>query len=195
MRKKTLKKSVLELAGTLSLFAVLLAALPAQALTISPLPRIDMVDGVGTVRAGDDGNYWRAEVYEVDQSGGEDILVPARDVVVSPRMFKAPKSVRIATKIPPDGKRELFYRLILTQQVQRENGLKSQLSISIPVVQPPSDPVAQHTCFAGKVTNTGNVHIRATTEDRRVIYILPGAVREVPLGAKNTETGETLCIK
>lgn len=173
----------------------LTASLQAHAITISPLPRVDMVDGVATVHADNDDNYWRADIYRVTIEGDSEKLVPAPEVIVSPRMFKAPRDVRIATKRQPDGNKELFYRLVLSQQLKAEEGagIKSKLTISIPVVQAPTKPSPAFVCEDGKIRNTGNVHIKALIDNKPPLYILPGTTRALLSGAKNADGGRVLC--
>lgn len=182
----------------ITIIALALGA-PSQghAIAISPLPRVDLTDGVATVQVARDDSYWRADIYRVTVDGDSEKLEPAKDVLVSPRMFKAPKTIRIATKLQPDGSQELFYRLVLTQQVKAEGatGILPKFTISIPVVQAPEKPAPSFLCEAnGKIHNTGNIHIKAITSGGKPFYILPGATREMPEGLKN-EDGALLCAK
>lgn len=177
-----------------SAFICSMAAGQANALTISPLPKVELVDGVGTVLAEKNADYWRAEVFRVEIRDDEEKLIPTSDVFVSPRLFKAPKSVRIATKSRPDGSRELFYRLVLTQQIRSEEatGIKPRLTISVPVVQAPKVQKVDFICEDGRLKNTGNVHIKGMANGK-LYYILPGTTRSLPAGAQNAEDGSILC--
>lgn len=165
---------------------LLLAAQQAQAISITPLPRVDLKDGVATVRATGDDNMWRAQVFRVVQDDGVESLEPAPDVMVRPELFKAPRGIRIATKKLPDGSKELFYRLILTQQIKADSGqtgLRPKLTISIPVVSAPAQPIGGYKCDEGKITNTGNTHIKLVVENSKPLYVLPGSTMALPAGA------------
>ncbi len=171
-----------------------LAVGQANALTINPLPRVDLVDGVGTIWAENNDEYWRADIFRVEIVNDQEELIPAPEVFVSPRLFKAPKGVRIATKNRPDDSKELFYRLVLTQQMRREEatGIKPRISISVPVVQAPRFQKVDFVCEEGRLKNTGNVHIKGMANGK-IYYILPGTTRSLPAGAQNAGDGSILC--
>lgn len=171
-------------------------ATQAQAISISPLPRVDLKAGVATVRVDQDDSFWRADIYRVVMDENGEKLEPATDVVLSPRIFKAPRGLRIATKQAPTGQKELFYRLVLTQQVKAEegSGIRPKFTISIPVVQAPARPAPGYVCDqTGRIRNTGNTHIKAVVENKQPLYILPGTSRSVAASAKNAEGGAILC--
>lgn len=165
---------------------------------ITPLPRVDMRDGVGTVSVEGGTAYWRAYVFSVTPQKNadgtvSDLLVPAKDVTVSSPIFGSPGSVRVATKSSPDGSREIFYRIVLVQQKPPEGGIKKRFSVSIPVVQAPNDPKSSYECRQGGVIhNTGNVHLKALVSTKDFIYVLPGTSKKVPASATD-EKGRKLC--
>lgn len=180
------------------LFAVALLSVvtfsgQAEALNLSPLPRVDMKDGVATVNVSNSDSSWRADIYTVEIKDDEEVLTPAKDIIVAPRIFKAPGSVRIATKSAPTGQKELFYRIKLTQQVPAAtSGIVPRLSVSVPVVQAPKQPRVDFVCEGGKIINKGNVHVKAV-DGKRIVYVLPGTARSVSAGATNAEGGDILC--
>lgn len=187
---KFVRKMIITTALTLCL------STQVHAITISPLPRIDMIDGMAKVHIDQDNSYWRADVYKVSTASGAEILEPAPDVVVAPKIFKAPRSVKIATKRQPDGSNEIFYRLVLSQQIKSDSvtNIQPKITISIPVVQAPTKISAAYVCEAGgMIRNTGNVHLKALLEDNQPVYVLPGSSRVVKSGSKNAESGQVLC--
>lgn len=167
--------------------AMLFCSTQASALTLSPLPRVDMIDGVATLSVGNDDGHWRADLYKMRGTH----MVPAVDAMVAPRIFRAPTIVRIATKKVPDGEREIFYRLVLTQQIKPSAGVQPRLSVSIPVVQSPRNSVSQYKCLGGSVANTGNTHLKIMHKDG-ILYVLPGVTAILPADA-TVDTGKAVC--
>jgi fimbrial chaperone protein len=145
-----------------------------------------------------------AQVMLWEQVDGEDRLTPTRDVLISPVVFKLPPDgsqlVRVALQRAADPKRELSYRLILTEVAQQSDpdftGLNVALRISLPIFVTPSTTSAGQLEWSIvradsdmlRVTarNVGNAHARvlnfsvappASSNDASVqsvaAYILP----------------------
>ena len=139
----------------------------AHAVTIAPLPRIDLDrDGSANVWVTEDDHYWRARVYSVDQATGEEVLRETEEVEVDPELFKAPATIKVSTTLPPTGNQEKYYRLVLTMQVTKEElafakGVMVAPKMIIPLVWAPDKPAESFVCLPnGEIKNTGNVHIK-----------------------------------
>jgi fimbrial chaperone protein len=120
----------------------------------------------------------QAEVMLWEQAGGQDLLAPTRDLLVSPAVFTLPGNgsqlVRVALRRAADPERELSYRLLLTEVPQQSGagftGLNVALRLSLPVfVQPGPSAVPRLDWSASRVAsgrlaitarNAGTAHAR-----------------------------------
>jgi fimbrial chaperone protein len=160
----------------------------------------------------------QAEVLLWEQAGGEEKLTQTRDLLVSPAVVTIPGNgsqlVRVALRRPVDAKRELSYRLILTEVPQTASpdftGLNVALRLSLPIFIAPvatAEPGLEWSAvrssdgsFALTARNTGNAHARVLSFDALSAtgsrlgspqnvsaYILPGQARTWTLDNKQNE--------
>lgn len=166
--------------------------------------------GVMTVsnRAAEDALF-QLSVNAWSQTADEDVLIPTRDVLANPGLFRIKGQDQQITRL---GLRvaalatERSYRLILQEipQARMAGGLTTLLRISVPLFVPPARPVKQID-WRLRVTpegvalvalNTGNVHVQFTAISltsgngspplARVLnlYALPGAARRIAIDSK-----------
>jgi fimbrial chaperone protein len=160
----------------------------------------------------------QAEVMLWEQAGGEEKLTVTRDLLVSPAVVTIPGNgsqlVRVALRRPVDAKRELSYRLILTEVPQTASadftGLSVALRISLPIFIAPVEAAApalewsavhsSEGSVALTARNAGNAHARVLSFDvlstggsrlgspqNVSAYILPGQARTWTLDNKQNE--------
>lgn len=148
------------------------------------------------------------ELMSWAQRDGQDVYTATREILATPPIFTVPAGasqvVRIGLRRPPDGQRELSYRVYM-QEVPPPpqpgfQGLQVALRIGIPIfVQPPvaarplltwrATRTAQGQLKLG-LTNTGNAHVQvanfkltlnrnqALATQQAAAYVLPGQSRE-----------------
>jgi fimbrial chaperone protein len=203
-------------AGLLASAAAVLPSAPtlASSFSVSPL-RVDFSaqsrTGALTIRSREDTDVVvEAQVMAWTQVDGEDRLTPSREVLVSPVVFSlAPNGsqlVRVALQRAPDARRELSYRLILSEvppQNETFSGLNVALRISLPVFVAATTPTpasiewsATRVGDALDVTarNVGDAHAHvlnfsvapatpdgAAIEQTAAAYILPDQTKTWPL--------------
>jgi len=160
----------------------------------------------------------QAEVLLWEQADGEDKLSGTRDLLVSPAVVTIPGNgsqlVRVALRRPADAKRELSYRLILTEVPQTASpdfiGLNVALRLSLPIFIAPiaaaerglewSAVRGAEGMVALTARNAGNAHARVLNFDvlsaagsklgapqNVTAYILPGQARTWTLDNKQNE--------
>jgi len=206
--------------------AAALGLSPARAhagtFSVSPL-RVELSAGVSTgaltIRNKEDTPVVvQAESLLWDQAEGQDQLAPTRDVLVSPAVFTIPGNgsqlVRVALRRPVDAKRELSYRLILTEVPQTASpdftGLNVALRLSLPIFIAPvatAESRLEWSAVRGSdgtvaltARNTGDAHARVLSFDALSAagsrlgspqnvsaYILPGLARTWTLDNKQNE--------
>jgi len=148
------------------------------------------------------GGHYQARVYawSKGQYKGSQ-LQEAKDVVVFPKVFRAPKKVRIGLPAGNPGDVEKAYRVVVSQ-IASEGMIKNINGVNFNVVTGQNAPLfvspktvqdeIQHTCTTDsiKITNAGNVHQKVikTDDKTHVVYILPG--EEVELKAKSITTAK-----
>jgi fimbrial chaperone protein len=199
---------------------------PARAGTFSVTPlRVELSasgqTGALTLRNQDDAAVVvQAEAMLWTQADGQDQLAPTRDLLVSPAVFTIPANgsqlVRVALRRPPDGERELSYRLLLTEVPQQASpeftGLSVALRISLPAFVAPTAPAEPKLEWSARraadgmislaARNAGTAHARTlnftvTTatgealevEQNLTAYVLPGQSRTWTL--KNNQNAST----
>jgi fimbrial chaperone protein len=205
----SLQKLMPALAGVVALIAA--TAATAGTFTISPL-RIDFAGPTTTaaltVRNEDAAAVIvQAQGMAWSQAGGEDVLDPSRDLLISPAVFTLPPGgsqlLRVALRRSPDAARELSYRVLLQEVPQAAspdfNGLQVALRLSLPVFVAPLAAAEPELAWqavrdtGGKLaitaTNSGAAHARvhrfavgmagsdSGREQAAMAYILPGATR------------------
>jgi fimbrial chaperone protein len=160
----------------------------------------------------------QAEAVLWEQVEGEEKLSPTRDVLVSPAVFTIPGNgsqlVRVALRRPVDPRRELSYRLILTEVPQQASpeftGLNVALRLSLPIFVAPTtsaEPRVEWTAartadgaIALTASNAGTAHARVLNfnvapaagstpgiQQDVTAYILPGQARTWTLDNKQNE--------
>lgn len=191
-----------------------LSSAPAHAGTFSVSPvRVELSareqTGALTIRSQQDTPVVvQAEGLLWEQADGQDKLSPTKDVLVSPAVFTLPANgsqlVRVALRRPADAKRELSYRLILTEVPPEADpgftGLNVALRLSLPIfVEATAPSPAQldwsavrtsNGALAVTARNAGNSHARVLTfavapaegpgqaiDQQMAAYILPGQAR------------------
>jgi fimbrial chaperone protein len=156
------------------------------------------------------------------QDTGQEQLTPTRDVLVSPAVFTIPGNgsqlVRVALRVPADARRELSYRIILTEVPQKASpdftGLNVALRLSLPVFVAPVAPAEPRLEWSaardadGAVTitarNIGDAHDRilnlsagpatgvgAAFSHDVAAYLLPGQSRTWTLDNKPDGTASS----
>ena len=194
----------------------------AGTFSVSPL-RVELSAGASTgaltIRNKEDTPVVvQAEGLLWDQAEGQDQLTPTRDVLVSPAVFTIPGNgsqlVRVALRRPVDAKRELSYRLILTEVPQTASpdftGLNVALRLSLPIFVAPTTAARPHLEWSAargaegtiSVTarNAGNAHDRVLNFNVSptkgstpglpqdvTAYLLPGQARTWTLDNKQNE--------
>jgi len=198
----------------------------AGTFSISPL-RVELSSGARTgaltIRNQDDEPVVvQAEAMLWQQDAGQELLTPTRDVLVSPAVFTIPGSgsqlVRVALRVSADARRELSYRVILTEVPQKARpdftGLNVALRLSLPVFVAPVTPASPRlewsaardadgaVCITAR--NNGDAHDRvlsfsagpatgvtATLSHDVAAYLLPGQSRTWTLDNKPDETASS----
>jgi len=159
----------------------------------------------------------QAQAMLWEQGDGQDRLTPTRDVLVSPAVFTVPGNgsqlVRLALRVPADARRELSYRVILTEVPQQPKpgytGLNVALRLSLPVFVAPAEAATPQLEWSASrdadgaisitARNTGDAHDRVLSfqaasstgtpvaSEEVAAYLLPGQSRTWRLdNQKNT---------
>lgn len=144
------------------------------------------------------------------QEAGRDVVVPSRDILASPPIFKLPAGaeqiVRVGLRVNPAKDREQTYRVLFEEVLPPASpdfrGLRIALNISIPVFVTPGEafhPAPQWRVVRAsggvevQVTNQGKAHYRVSQlalvspSGRQVasmegnFYVLPGVTRSWPV--------------
>lgn len=216
------RRVLLSLLASASVLGLASTPVLAGTFSISPL-RIELSSGVQTgavtIRNQEATPVVvQAEAMLWEQDDGQDRLTPTRDILVSPPVFTLPPNgsqlVRVALRRTADARRELGYRLLLTEVPQQGNPEVAQLSValrlSLPIFVAPTSPARAQlewtTARDGgdgiRVTahNTGNAHARvlsfsvaaaASAEDAKPLdvtaYLLPGEARSWTLDGRELD--------
>ncbi len=139
------------------------------------------------------------------QPGGEEKYDPTRELLATPPVFTLPAQgeqiVRVALRRDPDPRRELAYRLLLTEvpqsTVKNFTGLRVALQLSLPIFVKPVAPAAASLTWHGQwqadgtfsvsASNSGDAHLQIsdfslqlsgmneTTHAAVTRYVLPGS--------------------
>jgi fimbrial chaperone protein len=217
---------ILGLLATAAASGLLPTPVRAGTFSISPL-RVELSasaqTGALTIRNQDSAPVVvQAEAVLWQQSDGQDQLTPTRDVLVSPAVFTVPGNgsqlIRVALRVPADARRELSYRVILTEVPQQASpdftGLNVALRLSLPVFVAPvaaAKPLLEWSATRstdGTISlttrNAGNAHDRILTFTAApstgsapaiaqdvAAYLLPGQARTWTLDNKQNETASS----
>lgn len=171
---------------------------------------------------GEDAVLVQGEALAWSQQDGKDNLVPTRELLISPPMFKlaagGKQTVRIALLRPPDMTRELTYRVYLQEvpppPAAGQSTVTTALRLSLPVfVLPPKVAVApalnwRATASADRLNltlaNGGNAHIQVSAlklshpdgsqlaEEKTFVYVLPGQAHSWGIPLKQPLHGDKL---
>ncbi len=172
-----------------SLALIVIGSISAFALTVHPIPvQIDKDKRYAEFKIGDDSGKYQVFIKRWSQNEkGEDVLEDTKDIVVYPKLFQAPKVLRIYAK-RKDPKTEQSYRLILKElNIEKESKGKTvvlkTLSIPLFVLPQKKKPKLRTECTKNvlKIVNEGNVHFKILSIGKKseVIYVLPNQKKEV----------------
>jgi fimbrial chaperone protein len=164
----------------------------------------------------------QGEALAWSQQDGKDELVPTRELLISPPMFKlaagGKQTVRIALLRPPDPARELTYRVYLQEvpppPAAGQPTVTTALRLSLPVfVLPPKVaalPVLNWRAAPSAtglnltLANDGNAHIQVSAlklslpdgsllaEEKVFTYVLPGQAHSWDIPLKQPLRGDKL---
>ncbi len=168
-------KFISAVTGLAALFALSAPAV-AGSFSISPL-RVDFTETSGTaaltVRNEDatpvviqtQGMAW-------SQEGGQDALIPSRDLLISPAVFTlqpgGSQLVRVALRRSIDPARELSYRLIVQEVPQAASpgfvGLQVALKLSVPIFVAPTAPAEPQVTWAANRDASGKLSVTARND-------------------------------
>jgi fimbrial chaperone protein len=209
------------------LLAMWLLAAGAQAGTFSAIPVRITLTSSETVsllleNQGEDAVLVQSEVLAWSQQDGKDELVPSRELLVSPPIFKlaagGKQTVRIGLLRSFDPARELTYRLYLQEvpppRAPEQSVVTTALRLSLPVfVLPPKSavaPVLNWRAIASPdslnltLSNSGNAHIQISAlklslpdgsllaDEKVFTYVLPGQAHSWAIKLKQPLLGEKL---
>ena len=169
------------LAGLAALLALSAPAV-AGSFSISPL-RVDFAATAGTAALtvrNDDATPVVIQTQGLgwSQEGGQDALIPSRDLLISPAVFTlqpgGSQLIRVALRRSVDPTRELAYRLIVQEVPQAASpdftGLQVALKLSVPIFVAPTAPAAPQVTWTASrgadgtlsvtANNAGNAHER-----------------------------------
>lgn len=172
-----------------------LIAIQSYALQVYPIP-VELKDGkkLAEFQIADDHGKYQAAVQRWSQdSNGTDILSDTSDIVVYPRVFEAPKKLKVYQKnANVNGS---SYRLILKElAVSDDNttaGTKIKKTLSIPVFVVPEGAKATITneCSNNRlnITNTGQLPVKILSVGGKQLseYLFPSRRKEVIVEAKS----------
>lgn len=124
----------------------------AAQLTVNPvvlkLPAKALATSLKLENNGGKVAFMQAEVFAWSQPGGEDLLEPTREVLVSPPVFRiSPGNTQIVRigRLKPElpGALERSYRVIISEYLPAdkpvEGGISTLLKLSLPIFVPPLD--------------------------------------------------------
>jgi P pilus assembly chaperone PapD len=174
---------------------IALIAIQTYALQVYPIP-VELKDGkkLADFQIADDHGKYQATIKRWTQDdNGSDVLSDTTDVVVYPKIFEAPKKLKVYQKNPkPDG---FAYRLILKElSVAADDsnssvGTKIKKTLSIPVfVVPEGSETTVVTECANQmltITNNGQIPIKLLSvgSDKFSEYLFPSHKKEVKVEA------------
>ena len=137
----------------------------------------DRAVAVTVTNDGDEELVMQAEVFNWSQkAGGEDVLVPSEDLILSPPILKvAPRSrqvVRLARLGPPPTSQQVTYRLVVREvpeakQAQKDIQVQIALAFSMPVFITPPGAKRDLACSARR---SGPQALAASCENRGSAY-------------------------
>jgi fimbrial chaperone protein len=161
-------------AGLVALFALRVAG--AGQFTIAPL-RMDFAAATTTAALTVRNEEAAPVVVQAQglawsQEGGQDTLVPSRDLLISPAVFTMPPGgsqlVRVALRREPDPSRELSYRITLQEVPQPAapgfTGLQVALRLSVPIFVAPTAPAAPGLVWSSTVGPDGRMSVIARND-------------------------------
>lgn len=176
-----------------SLFALI--AIQSYALQVYPIP-VELKDGKKLAEfqiADDHGKYQAAVQRWTQDSNGTDILSDTSDIVVYPRVFEAPKKLKVYQKNA--NLNGSSYRLILKElAISDDNtntGTKIKKTLSIPVFVIPEGAKATVTneCSSNRlnITNTGQLPLKILKAGEKQLseYLFPSHRKEVIVEGKS----------
>lgn len=176
-----------------SLFALI--AIQSYALQVYPIP-VELKDGKKLVEfqiADDHGKYQAAVQRWTQDSNGTDILSDTSDIVVYPRVFEAPKKLKVYQKNA--NLNGSSYRLILKELAVSDDNvttgtkIKKTLSIPIFVVPEGSKATVTNECSNNRlnITNTGQLPVKILNIDGKKLseYLFPSRKKEVIVEGKS----------
>jgi len=179
-----------------SIVSIMLSTVASFALIVNPIPiNIPKDYKYAEFHLGDDTSKYQVFVKRWIQKDGKDILKDTKNIFVFPKVFQAPKTIKIFVKKKNPNK-EIAYRLIFKelrikkQQEEQTNKAMVLKTLSIPLFVKPSKekPNLKIECKDNsiKIENKGNVHIKVLSINNKksMFYILPYQLREV----KNVDT-------
>jgi fimbrial chaperone protein len=198
--------------GVAVMVAIVASSTNAGSFSVSPvrasLSAAQAITSLTVHNSGVEPSTVQLQVMHWAQEGGKDVLTPSREILATPPLFTVPPGgsqvVRLGLRRAADARRELTYRLILTEVPPPRKpefaGLSVTLRLSVPVfVAPPTAVEAAlhwrvHTQPDGstlvKLTNSGNAHIQVSSISlasfdtaaagklQASTYLLPGQSRE-----------------
>ena len=106
------------------------------------------------------------------QEGGQDVLAPSRDLLISPAVFTlqpgGSQLIRVALRRSVDPVRELSYRLIIQEVPQAASpdftGLQVALKLSVPVFVAPTAPATAQVTWAATRGADGRLSVTARND-------------------------------
>jgi len=167
---------------------MILSSVTAFALTVYPIPVKIEGKKYAEFHLGDDTGKYQVFIKRWEQEKGEDVLEDTKEIFVYPRVFQAPKTIKIYTK-SKNLEQEQAYRLVLKElNIKKKKGNDKTVvlkTLSIPVFIKPKNenPNLKIECTGQnlKLINNGNVHFKilSIANKKEVIYVLPNQIKEV----------------
>ncbi|WOE70501.1 hypothetical protein RZR97_02755 [Hydrogenimonas thermophila] len=167
--------------------AMILSSVAAFALTVHPIPVKIEGKKYAEFHLGDDTGKYQVFIKKWKQENGEDVLEDTKEIFVFPKIFQAPKTIKIYAK-SKNIEQEQAYRLILKElNIKKRNDNKTVVlkTLSIPVFVKPKNetPNLKTECVGHtlRLINNGNVHFKilSIANKKEVIYVLSNQTKEV----------------
>ena len=168
-------KFISAVTGLAALFALSAPAV-AGSFSISPL-RVDFAETSGTAALTVRNEDATPAVIQTQgmawsQEGGQDALIPSRDLLVSPAVFTlqpgGSQLVRVALRRSIDPARELSYRLLVQEVPQPASkdfiGLQVALKLSVPIFVAPTAPAEPRLTWAATRDASGKLSVTARND-------------------------------
>ena len=130
--------------------------------------------------SGADASVVQLQILSWSQQDGQDIYVPANEVLATPPIFTVPaggsQTVRIGLRQPADPRREGSYRVII-QEVPPPpkpefRGLQVALRLSVPIFVTPAMASAPKLSWQANLTSQGDLNLTAANAGNAHIQVI-----------------------